>query len=86
MNTKSTDVAEFDSLRPRLLALLEQHRAAEGEEARARVIRRLEEVFLATAWHVASDMLENGWTPGFLDPPPPVRCAHLRVINGSDAA
>jgi hypothetical protein len=86
MNTRSTEVAEFDSLRPRLLALLEQHRAAETDAARAKVIGRLEDVFLATAWHVASDMLENGWKPGFLDPPSPARCAHLRVINGSDAA
>ncbi|HEY1752757.1 MAG TPA: hypothetical protein VGG29_15980 [Caulobacteraceae bacterium] len=71
MNTRSTNVVEFDALRPRLLALLEQHRTASSEEARAQLVGRLEEVFLATAWHVARDMLENGWLPGYVAPPPP---------------
>jgi hypothetical protein len=71
MNTRSTNAVEFDTLRPRLLALLEQHRTAQTAEGRAQLLGRLEEVFLATAWHVARDMLENGWLPGYVAPPAP---------------
>jgi len=86
MMTRSTDVAEFDALRPRLLALVEQHRAARTDEERSRLVGRLEDVFLATAWNVAHDLLENGWTPGFLTVPSRGAAGHLRLVGGFDAA
>jgi hypothetical protein len=46
----------------------------------------MEDVFLATAWHVAQDLLDHGWSPGVL-PPGPVRSgARLKVVGGTDAA
>ena len=54
---------EFTQMRPRLLLLLELYRNAGTEEARAALIGLFEEVFLATAWNVATDLLENGWEP-----------------------
>ena len=82
----TTEAAEFGELRPRLLALIEQHRTARTDAERERLAQRLEEVFLATAWHVAQDLLENGWKPGFVGTPPPATAAALRVIGGTDAA
>ena len=86
MNSRTTETVEFDALRPRLLALIEQHRAARTEDERTQLVGRLEEVFLATAWHVAQDLLDNGWKPGFVSAPPPALPAALRVVGGTDAA
>lgn len=85
MISKSTDQIEFDALRPRLKALLELHRAAQTEEARAALVGLFEDAFLATAWHVAHDLLENGWAPSDAAPVARDR-GHLRVVRGSDAA
>jgi len=78
---------EFDTIRPHVLALLKLHRAAETEEARTALAGMLEDAFLAASWHVARDLLENGWSPG---PAPPVRRSvrrpHLRLVGGTDAA
>jgi hypothetical protein len=86
MMTRSTDPVEFDALRPELMALLELHRAARTEEARKALVGMFENLFLATAWNVAQDLLENGWSPGFLDTAPRTKRSDLRVIGGADAA
>lgn len=87
MISRTTDAVEFDALRPRLLALIEQHRAAKTDAERQRLVGQLEDVFLATAWHVAHDLLENGWKPGFVGPPPQTsKTTALTVIGGTDAA
>jgi hypothetical protein len=86
MISRMTESVEFDALRPRLLALIEQHRTARTEDERSQIVARLEEVFLATAWHVAQDLLDNGWKPGFVAAPPAVAPAALRVVGGTDAA
>ena len=86
MMTRSTDPVEFDALRPELMALLALHRAAKTEEARKALVGMFENLFLATAWNVAQDLLENGWTPGFLDAAPRSKRSDLRVIGGADAA
>ena len=85
MISKSTDAIEFDALRPRLRALLELHRVAQTEEARAALVGMFEDAFLATAWHVAHDLLENGWAPNDA-PAGPRERGRLRVVRGSDAA
>jgi hypothetical protein len=85
MISKSTDSIEFNALRPRLKALLELHRAAQTEEARAALVGMFEDAFLATAWHVAHDLLENGWAPSAA-PDEPRERGRLRVVRGSDAA
>lgn len=54
---------EFAEMRPRLLLLLELYRNAGTEEARANLVGLFENVFLAAAWNVATDLLENGWEP-----------------------
>ena len=85
MISKSTDAIEFDALRPRLRALLELHRVAQTEEAREALVGMFEDAFLATAWHVAHDLLENGWEPS--EPPASsLDRGRLRVVRGSDAA
>ncbi len=86
MITKTIDPIEFEALRPRLIALLELHRAAQTEEARQVLVGLFEEAFLATAWHVAQDMLENGWAPASLGASPKRDRGPLRVVGGSDAA
>jgi len=86
MMTKSTDPVEFDALRPELMALLELHRAAQTDEARKALVAMFENLFLATAWNVAQDLLENGWAPGFVDQGPRRKRSDLRVIGGADAA
>jgi hypothetical protein len=53
---------EFAEMRPRLLMLLELYRTA-PEEARPNLQGLVESVFLAAAWNVATDLLENGWEP-----------------------
>jgi len=78
---------EFEALRPRLLMLLELHRTAPTEDARGTVADLFEDVFLATAWNVAQDLLENGWRPGFVTEAPAARSkGQLRVVGGTDAA
>jgi hypothetical protein len=86
MMTRNTDPVEFDALRPELMALLELHRAAQTEEARKALVGMFENLFLATAWNVAKDLLDNGWSPGFLDAAPRSKRSDLRVIGGADAA
>lgn len=54
---------EFEALKPRLMLLLEMYRNAATEEARANLTKLFQEVFLATAWNVATDLLNNGWQP-----------------------
>ena len=83
---RSPTWTEFDALRPRLLALLELHRSAPTEEARATLADLFEDVFLSTAWHVAQDLLEHGWRPGFTSAEPAPSRNHLRVVGGTDAA
>ena len=56
------DSMEFAEMRPRLLMLLELYRTA-PEEARPNLQGLFENVFLAAAWNVATDLLENGWEP-----------------------
>ncbi len=68
------------------MALLELHRAAQTEEARRALVGMFENLFLATAWNVAQDLLENGWAPGFADEAPRSKRSDLRVIGGADAA
>ncbi|HZZ87374.1 MAG TPA: hypothetical protein VFE13_03475 [Caulobacteraceae bacterium] len=85
MISKTTDAIGFDELRPRLKALLELHRAAQTEEARAALMGMFEDAFLATAWHVAHDLLENGWAPS-QQPSGPRARGGLRVVRSSDAA
>jgi hypothetical protein len=84
MMSRFTTPPEFTELRPRLKALLELHRAAQTEEARATLMDLFEDVFLATAWHVARDLLDNGWEPGFASQP--TSHAHLRLVTDEDAA
>lgn len=86
MTTKCTDPVEFDSLRPELMALLELHRAAQTDEARKTLVGMFENLFLATAWNVAQDLLENGWSPGFVETQARRKRSDLRVIGGADAA
>jgi hypothetical protein len=54
---------EFEGLKPRLLLLLEMYRNAGTDEARANLTALFQDVFLATAWNVATDLLNNGWQP-----------------------
>jgi hypothetical protein len=86
MISRTTELVEFEALRPRLMVLIERHRTAHTDQERAQLVGRLEEVFLATAWHVAQDLLEHGWTPGFVGAPPSATPTALRVIGGTDAA
>jgi hypothetical protein len=79
---------EFSKLRPRLKVLLGLYRAAETEEARATLEDLFDDVFLATAWQVAEDLLANGWKPmRVLSPAPSPRArGHLRLVEKDDAA
>src|SRR5207302_1014817 len=54
---------EFGEMRPRLRLLMELYRNAATEEARATLLALCEDVFLAAAWNVAVDLLDNGWQP-----------------------
>jgi hypothetical protein len=87
MSLKATLPAEFGELRPRLKLLVQMHRAARTDEERVELEGLLEELFLATAWYVAEDLLENGWKPVRTSGVSPERIAasNLRVI-GDDAA
>lgn len=59
---------EFEGLKPRLLMLLEMYRNAASDEARANLTALFQDVFLATAWNVATDLLNNGWEPSVVAP------------------
>jgi hypothetical protein len=87
MSLKASLPAEFGELRPRLKLLVQMHRAATTDEEREGLEGKLEELFLATAWHVAEDLLENGWRPVRTTGVAPERLAasNLRVV-GDDAA
>jgi hypothetical protein len=54
---------EFGEMRPRLRLLMELYRNAATDEARAALLALCEDVFLAAAWNVAVDLLDNGWVP-----------------------
>ena len=84
--SRSTELTEFESLRPRLLVLLEMHRTAPSEEAREVLVELFQDVFLSTAWHVAQDLLENGWSPGFVTQPKAAGGGVLKLVGGIDAA
>jgi hypothetical protein len=87
MSAHSTDFLTFEELRPQILALLELHRAAQTEEARVALVGLFERAFLATAWHVAQDLLENGWSPAVVQTTSSGRGQQrLKVVGGSDAA
>ena len=82
---------EFSELRPRLKMLLEMHRAAVTDQERAVLVDLFEDTFLATAWHVAQDLLENGWEPGYAAAAPPERRAapmraNLRLVGEDENA
>jgi hypothetical protein len=80
-----SDIPEFDTMRPRLMALLELHRAAQTEEARLALVDIFDKMFLEATWHVAQDLLEHGWAPGFVSTAAAAH-ARLRVVGGTDAA
>jgi len=82
---------ELEGLKPRLLLLLEMYRNAATDEARANLTGLFQDVFLATAWNVATDLLNNGWEPTAAPPPPSPRApeaeevrppGHLRLVKG----
>lgn len=77
----TVDDVEFESLKPRLMLLLEMYRDAGTEEARASLAALFQDVFLAAAWNVATDLLENGWQP--TRPRVTTRPQHrLRLVEG----
>jgi hypothetical protein len=86
MNEATIERLRLEELRPQILALLHLHRAAETEEARAGIASLFEKAFLTTAWHVAQDLLENGWSPGFVSTGSGRLPTKLKVVGGSDAA
>lgn len=79
---------EFEGLKPRLLLLLEMYRNAASDEARANLTGLFQDVFLATAWNVATDLLNNGWQPTAPPPMPAMQLeeprpqGHLRLVKG----
>jgi len=72
---------EFNEMRPRLHLLLELYRNAATEEARATLMGLFEDVFLAAAWNVAVDLLDNGWQPA-VGRAGAVAGSHLRLVSG----
>lgn len=73
---------EFEGLKPRLLLLLEMYRNAASDEARANLTALFQDVFLATAWNVATDLLNNGWEPSVVSPAAGERPqGHLRLVK-----
>jgi hypothetical protein len=86
MISKTSDFIEFGELRPRVRALLELHRCAQTEEARALLVEMFEDAFLAAAWHVAQDMLEHGWSPSVVSRRQGGGPPNLRIVGDSDAA
>lgn len=83
MTIEAAPAETFDELRPRLMALLEMHRAAKTDDARARLAETMEQVFLSAAWHVANDLLEHGWRPQARSGPFAL-VAGLRLVGGAD--
>jgi hypothetical protein len=86
MNERHGDLTPFEAVRPQLLALLALYRTAETAEAREALESLFEKAFLTTAWHVAHDLLENGWSPGFVSASDRRASTRLRLVGGSDAA
>ena len=86
MSEISTELAPFEELRPQLLALLALHRTAQTEESRVALVSLFERAFLATAWHVAQDLLDNGWSPQTVMAPARRGLGRLKVVGGTDAA
>lgn len=86
MISRTSDFVPFETLRPRVLALLELHRSAQTDEARAVLVEMFEQAFLAAAWHVAQDMLENGWSPSVVSRREAEGRPNLRIVGDSDAA
>jgi hypothetical protein len=80
VNAIRGDGMEFTQMRPRLLLLLELYRDAGTDEARANLAGLFEEVFLAAAWNVATDLLENGWEPTQSSPQSRGN-GHLRLVR-----
>ena len=78
----SIEHLELAAIRPRLLVLLELHRAATSEDERAVLVGLIEDAFLAAAWHVAQDLLENGWRPVFAKAAPMRPRGDLKVVGG----
>ena len=72
---------ELEALKPRLLLLLEMYRNAGTDEARATLTTLFQDVFLATAWNVATDLLENGWAPTASSPSERPQ-GRLRLVKG----
>ncbi|HUZ12164.1 MAG TPA: hypothetical protein VMU93_04845 [Caulobacteraceae bacterium] len=82
------EVAQFGELRPRLRLLLELHGRAASEAARAAIAREFEQLFLTTAWHVARDLIDNGYEP-VAAPRSTARSdapGGLRLVDSADAA
>ena len=86
MSVHDSSAAEFGELRPRLLLLLELHGKATTDEDRGQIAREFEAVFLATAWHVAKDLLENGYEPVAVSTSRRRRPGKLKLVGGVDAA
>jgi hypothetical protein len=86
MSALHADPAEFGELRPKLLLLLRLHADAASDEARAGLVREFEAAFLATAWHVARDLLDNGYEPVVASPARDGAHGRLRVVSSVDAA
>ena len=72
---------ELEALKPRLLLLLEMYRNAGTDEARATLTTLFQDVFLATAWNVATDLLNNGWEPTVSSPTERPQ-GRLRLVKG----
>ncbi len=72
---------ELEALKPRLLLLLEMYRNAGTDEARATLTTLFQDVFLATAWNVATDLLNNGWEPTASSPIERPQ-GRLRLVKG----
>jgi hypothetical protein len=86
MSENSADVFPFEGLRPQLLALLALYRTAKSEEACEALEALFERAFLAAAWHVAQDLLDNGWSPTVVSSRVRRSSTELRVVGGADAA
>jgi hypothetical protein len=78
----SIEQLELAAIRPRLLALLELHRTAASEDQRAVLVSLLEDAFLAAAWQIAQDLLEDGWRPGFVGASSTRPRGDLKVVGG----
>jgi hypothetical protein len=85
MNEDAIQRLRLEDLQPQILALLHLHRAADSDEARAIIVSLFEKAFLATAWHVAQDLLENGWSPGSVSTLSGRPTPRLKVVGGTDA-